>query len=94
MEAELTHFIDDVLPTSTVGAYLQDENDPSSVFQIDTMADEPYFDTLMNGDRGNSKINDVVEVLFGERAVGLVHFFDRIAGEEGAHDTPCVWCCL
>jgi hypothetical protein len=30
-------------------------------------------------------------VLFGERGVGLVHFFDRVAGEaeaERAHDTP------
>eukprot|EP01052_Picozoa_sp_SAG31_P063717 SAG31_NODE_22631_length_521_cov_1.215640_1_plen_107_part_10 len=30
----------------------------------------------------------MVEVLFGERAVGLVHFFDRIPGEQGKHDTP------
>jgi hypothetical protein len=62
MEAELVHFIDDVLPTSTVGAYYHDAADPSTVFQIDTMADEPYFDTLMNGGRGQSKVNDVVEV--------------------------------
>ena len=88
MERELAHFIDDVLPTSSVGAYYHDEADPSTVFQIDTMADEPYFDTMMNGGRGESKVNDVVEVLFGERAVGLVHFFNRIPGEEGSHDTP------
>jgi phytanoyl-CoA hydroxylase len=88
MRRELEHFIDDVLPTSTVGAYYHDDADPSSVFQIDTMADEPYFDSLMNGDRGKSKVNDVVEVLFGERAVGLVHFFNRIPGEAGSHDTP------
>jgi len=88
MERQLEHFIADVLPTSTVGAYYHDEADPSTVFQIDTMADEPYFDTLMNGDRGKSKVNDVVEVLFGERAVGLVHFFNRIPGEAGSHATP------
>ena len=88
MERELVHFIDDLLPTSSVGAYYHDASDPRSVFQIDTMADHPYFDRLMNGARGQSKINDVVEVLFGERAVGLVHFFDRIPGEEGQHDTP------
>lgn len=88
MERELQHFIADVLPSSTVGAYYQNASDPSSVFQIDTMADEPYFDKLMNGARGESKVNDVVEVLFGERAVGLVHFFNRIPGEAGAHDTP------
>ena len=88
MEAELRRFIEVVLPTGTVGAYYHDSADPSTIFQIDTIADEAYFDTLMNGVRGESKVNDVVEVLFGERAVGLVHFFDRIAGEEGEHDTP------
>ena len=88
MERELERFIADVLPTSGVGAYYHDEADPNTLFQIDTMADEPYFDTLMNGARGQSKVNDVVEVLFGERAVGLVHFFNRIPGEVGSHETP------
>jgi phytanoyl-CoA hydroxylase len=88
MERELVHFIEDVLPVGRVGAYYHDESDPKTLFQIDTMAGEAYFDRLMNGLRGESKVNDLVELLFGERAVGLVHFFDRIAGEEGQHDTP------
>ena len=34
------------------------------------------------------QVNDVVELLFGERGLGLVHFFNRVPGEGRAHSTP------
>ena len=77
-----------MLPSSAVGRYYHDQSNPDSLFQIDTMAELPYFDAMHHGPRGVSKVNDVVELLFGERGLGLVHFFNRVPGEGCAYSTP------
>ena len=107
-----------MLPSSAVGRYYHDPSEPDTLFQIDTMAELPYFDAMHHGPRGvskvrqrpnrsaasshyaltaperagsdlaNGQVNDVVELLFGERGLGLVHFFNRLPGEGRAHSTP------
>ena len=42
MESELEHFIGHTLPTGVVQGYYHNTANPATLFQIDTMHDEPY----------------------------------------------------